>query len=263
MSESKTPKPWYKKWWGILLVIMFFPLLVPYLVWTKTNWSKYSKLIITALCVSIIVFGFVNANQKQEEAQNLVAQAEVYISEGKIDKALEAINKSKQLNSVKEKNPAFSLEEKINKLNSDDFMRKTLNEMSDRDFELLKNGKLRTVFIDHPELNSLFLNKLAENADKRTEFKKEGRESRKEKIEKQFSAVDGSHRNLTKYIKDTMNDPESYEHVKTVYQDKGDYLIVSTTYKGKNLFGGSVKNTIKAKVSLDGDILEILEQRLW
>jgi hypothetical protein len=39
-----------------------------------------------------------------------------------------------------------------------------------------------------------------------------------------------------------------------------DHLIVNTTFRGKNAFGGVVKNTVKAKVSLDGESVEILEQ---
>lgn len=57
-----------------------------------------------------------------------------------------------------------------------------------------------------------------------------------------------------------MNDPDSYEHDETVYWDRGDHLVVRTTYRGKNAFGGVVRNFVKAKVSLDGDILQILDQ---
>jgi hypothetical protein len=55
-----------------------------------------------------------------------------------------------------------------------------------------------------------------------------------------------------------MNDPDSYKHEKTVYSDKGDYLIVIMTFRGKNAFGGMVKNTVTAKVSLNGEVLQIL-----
>ena len=57
-----------------------------------------------------------------------------------------------------------------------------------------------------------------------------------------------------------MNDPDSYEHVETVYWDRDDHLVVSTTFRGKNAFGGTVSNTVKAKVSLDGQDIEIVEQ---
>jgi len=83
---------------------------------------------------------------------------------------------------------------------------------------------------------------------------------RKERIEKHFSAWDGSHRNLTKYIKKSMNDPDSYKHAETKYVDKGDHLIVITTFRGKNAFGGVVKNTVVAKVGLDGNVISIISQ---
>ena len=85
--------------------------------------------------------------------------------------------------------------------------------------------------------------------------------ARKERIEKGFSSLwDGSHRELTKVIKGSMNDPGSYEHVKTVYWDMGDHLVVRTTFRGKNAFGGVVSNWVKAKADLDGNVLEVIEQ---
>ena len=74
-------------------------------------------------------------------------------------------------------------------------------------------------------------------------------------IEKQFSAWDGSHIGFTNYIKKSMNDPNSYEHAKTVYGDKGDHLIVETTFRGKNRFGGVVSETWRAKVDLNGNVI--------
>ena len=84
-------------------------------------------------------------------------------------------------------------------------------------------------------------------------------EQRVERIEKQFSAWDGSHLELTRAIKESMNDPKSYEHVETRYSDMGDYVVVSTTFRGKNAFGGTVVNIVNAKVSLDGKIIDILD----
>jgi DNA-directed RNA polymerase subunit RPC12/RpoP len=85
-------------------------------------------------------------------------------------------------------------------------------------------------------------------------------ESRKEQIERQFSAWDGSHRGLTKLIKASMNDPDSYDHVETVYWDKGDHLVVKTTFRGKNAFGGVVKNWVMAKIDLEGNVIEVISQ---
>jgi hypothetical protein len=83
---------------------------------------------------------------------------------------------------------------------------------------------------------------------------------RTERILKHFSSWDGSHIGLTKLIKNSMNDPKSYEHVNTKYSDEEEYLLVKTTFRGKNKFGGVVTNWISAKVSLDGRVLQVLDQ---
>jgi len=84
------------------------------------------------------------------------------------------------------------------------------------------------------------------------------KEERKRRIETNFSGWDGSHRGLTKVIKASMNNPKSYEHVETVYWDRGDHLIVQTTFRGTNAFGGVVTNWVKAKVDLDGNVLAVI-----
>lgn len=81
--------------------------------------------------------------------------------------------------------------------------------------------------------------------------------ARRELIENQFSGWDGSHRSVVKKIKDGMNDPDSYQHVETRYVDMGDYLRVTTSFRGKNKFGGVVKNTVFAKVDLHANVFEI------
>lgn len=279
MTEQTTSKPWYKKWWGVILTIAFFPFVVPYLVWTKTTWNKWVKIAITAFCAIIVISSMIDSSQRKQESLDLVNQAEIFINENKISDALTVLDKSQELNTVKSENPAFELEEKITKLQSSEFLKKTLADMSDSDFDLLKKGELKTSFINHDGLNKLFLTKLQENADQRAVYiaeveelrKKEQEEAEKKKleeeakartemIEKQFSAWDGSHIKLTRLIKDSMNDPDSYEHVETKYWDMKDHLIINATFRGKNAFGGVVKNTVKAKVSLDGENIEILEQ---
>lgn len=87
------------------------------------------------------------------------------------------------------------------------------------------------------------------------------RTERKKLIEKQLSGWDGSHIQLTKIIKKAMNDPDSYEHDETIYWDMGTHLVVRTSYRGKNIFGGVVRNWIKAKTDIEtGTVLEIIEQ---
>lgn len=84
-------------------------------------------------------------------------------------------------------------------------------------------------------------------------------DTRKEQIERGFNSWDGSHINLTSRIKSSMNDPNSYEHVKTTYLDNGDYLIVETTFRGSNAFGGIVTQTVSAKVGLSGNVISLIE----
>ena len=83
---------------------------------------------------------------------------------------------------------------------------------------------------------------------------------RTERLQGGFDTWDGSHKGLTELIKKSMNDPNSYEHVKTTYQDHGDYLIVTTVFRGKNAFGGVVPNTVTAKTDIDGNVIKIISQ---
>lgn len=101
--------------------------------------------------------------------------------------------------------------------------------------------------------------KIVEDKKKEEALKKQIAEQRKKQIETQFSSWDGSHRGLEKVVKDAMNDPDSYEHVETRYIDNGNYLIVITSFRGKNAFGGVVKNTVRAKVDMNGNVLQIIE----
>lgn len=278
-QNAPVKKPWYKKWWGILLTIALFPIMVPYLVWTKTNWHKGVKIGITFACILFVAMNYqddkkqeaTNLAQRAEETkqmESLMEQAESSLKENKIEEAVTALDKITSLDQNINKDAANALRTKINELQNPSVLKRVLTEMSDSDFELLQKGELRTSFIDHAELNGLFLVKLRENADQRAvyiaEIEKKKQEdeakARTEMIEKQFSAWDGSHIKLSRVIKDSMNDPDSYEHVETKYWDMKDYLIVTTTFRGKNAFGGVVKNTVKAKVSLDGESIEVLEQ---
>lgn len=111
----------------------------------------------------------------------------------------------------------------------------------------------------HPD-NKTYNNKVSFYSKKIEKAKKKqlAAQTRDINIRSQFSSWDGSHRNLERLIKKTMNDPDSYKHDETSYLDKGDYLIVITTFRGKNAFGGVVRESVKAKVSLDGQILKIL-----
>ncbi len=66
MTEEKLAKPWYKKWWGLILTFSFFPLVVPYLVWTKTTWKKWIKITITVICFLLLISSLSDSNEAIE-----------------------------------------------------------------------------------------------------------------------------------------------------------------------------------------------------
>lgn len=75
-------------------------------------------------------------------------------------------------------------------------------------------------------------------------------------IELQFSGWSGAHYTFERMIKNAMNDPDSYDHVETKYIDKGSYIRVFCTFRGKNGFGGTVKNTKVADFTIKGDFIK-------
>lgn len=89
---------------------------------------------------------------------------------------------------------------------------------------------------------------------------KTAEELRADRISAGFSKWDGSHRDLTRIVKAAMHDPKSFEHVETVYWDKGNYLMVRMQYRGKNAFGAMVINSVTAYANIDGDVFKILDE---
>jgi uncharacterized alpha/beta hydrolase family protein len=83
--------------------------------------------------------------------------------------------------------------------------------------------------------------------------------SKQDKIKTQFSGWDGSHIKLTKLIRKSMNDPGSYEHVETLYFEFDDIIVVTTKFRGKNMFGGVVLQQVSAEVTIDGEIVKVFE----
>lgn len=201
---------------------------------------------------------YFNANREQiisrvksaiieKDYQAAISQSNKYLVSG--DKELEQLNAQ-----AKDEISAIQKAKKTEKLLAE------LKSVPTKEYE--KNRGLYQQLLNmHPD-SELYKNKVAFYAGKIKEEKQKqiAAEARKNRIESQFSAWDGSHRNLERVIKKSMNDPDSYEHAKTVYWDHGDYLMVKTTFRGKNAFGGVVKNSVTAKVSLDGQVLQILSQ---
>lgn len=155
---------------------------------------------------------------------------------------------------------AASRLEEVRKANRTTQLLAELKTVSAKEYE--KNRSLYQQLLDmHPD-NDTYKTKVASYAAKAKEEaqKQQAAAERQKRIDSLFSAWDGSLYDLERVIKDSMNDPDSYDHDKTVYWDMGSYLVVKTTFRGKNAFGGMVKNYIKAKVSLDGKVLQIIDQ---
>lgn len=276
----------------VALVCFFIGLIKPSLFskfFKKRTSRKATSLFFgSVLVILIIAIVSIQTKTEKKEALSLYNQAETSINNHEVDNALQLLDDSIKLYESEE-NPSFGLKSEIEKLQSIEFLKNSLVNMSEVDFEKLINNQLATPFINNQVLNSLFIDKLKENSGQRDSYIKEAQEltkrkqdeaeiqrkideniikeqedknaveARKKQIESQFSAWDGSHINLAKTIKNSMNDPKSYEHVETTYQDTGEYLIVQTKFRGANAFGGLVLNTIRAKVSIDGNIIEIIE----
>ena len=86
------------------------------------------------------------------------------------------------------------------------------------------------------------------------------KQARQFKIENQFGGLSGYHQALLRKVKESMHDPDSFEHVETQYWDRGDHIVISMQFRGKNALGAVRLNTIKAKYTIDGDLIEVVEQ---
>lgn len=83
--------------------------------------------------------------------------------------------------------------------------------------------------------------------------------ARQERIEEQFSSWSGAHRNLERYIKESLHDPDSYDHDETRYVDRGDFLIVRTRFRAANAFGAQRLHSVRARIDLEGNIRHPVE----
>ena len=72
-----------------------------------------------------------------------------------------------------------------------------------------------------------------------------------------YNPVDGSCYAVVHYVKQNMNDPESFQHSETQYSYNDSCIEVLMKFRGNNAFGGKVINYVKAKVSRDCELLEI------
>ena len=57
--EKKDDEIWYKKWWGVLIVVfLILPFFLIWQVWAKTKWNNVAKVLVTLAIVGFYVLAF-------------------------------------------------------------------------------------------------------------------------------------------------------------------------------------------------------------
>lgn len=91
------------------------------------------------------------------------------------------------------------------------------------------------------------------------EPEKSPKEKRAEQIEKSFSVLDGYHINLKKRVIETLNDPNSFEHIETKYWDRDSVIVVRMEFTAKNALGGRTRHHTLAHCTIEGEVIDIKE----
>jgi len=251
---------------------------------TKLNLPSWTKWTIVIFGCVISSFTIDNSNaEKDAEMDLVVVKASEFINNGQIDSAKVYIEKAKSQYSTPSKNKAVDLENELNKYQSEDFAKETLVSMTDEEFEKLQNDNLTKPYFSQKKLNTEFIALMKIQAPERAKIIKEVAErkeqeriaqeleaerkkleefnkNRKENIEKQFSAWNGSHPKLSRLIKENCRNPDSYEHIETRFRDDENSIFVITKYRAENGFGGMSIGTVSARVDFDGNVLEIVSE---
>jgi hypothetical protein len=61
---------------------------------------------------------------------------------------------------------------------------------------------------------------------------------------------------FTSFIKDNLNDPGSYAHIETRHNDKGDHILVITSFRAQNSSGAYSIETWQGMFDKEGKMLE-------
>lgn len=82
-------------------------------------------------------------------------------------------------------------------------------------------------------------------------------EKRQKKIKRAFSTKDGSHKKLIDNTKSYLNDPDSFRHYETKYQDRGKGVVyIAMEYGAKNKFGAMIRYSKEVIWYVDTDTFE-------
>ena len=69
-----------------------------------------------------------------------------------------------------------------------------------------------------------------------------------------FVEQDGSVKPLVDYVKASMHNPDSFVHVKTTIHDGSEPFLIKMEFRGTNVFGGVVTNTVLEYVTWYGEV---------
>jgi hypothetical protein len=69
-------QPWYKKWWGIILAVLFFPFFIIWYAWAKSNWSKNMKIGVTVGSIILIVLALITSSSNSSKYSSPTSTAQ-------------------------------------------------------------------------------------------------------------------------------------------------------------------------------------------
>ena len=82
---------------------------------------------------------------------------------------------------------------------------------------------------------------------------------------KQFRSqfIGGRHLKTVEFVKDRMHNPKSFEHVKTTFitQEAKGFRLINMTFRQTNVYNAIVTNTIRVKVTLDGNVIGVVSNQ--
>ena len=78
-------------------------------------------------------------------------------------------------------------------------------------------------------------------------------------VEEQFTQYDGGRAKLIKMVKDNLEDPSSFKYVSDTRSFDGKDLIITMTYRTRNVFNAIISLEVKARVSYKDNSVTIIE----
>jgi hypothetical protein len=67
-QKANKNKEWYKRWWGLVIAILFFPYFLVWYAWAKSKWSKNLKIAVTVV-VAVVILPFLIAPASTDTTQ--------------------------------------------------------------------------------------------------------------------------------------------------------------------------------------------------